>query len=964
MDRERKYGKGLHIAHLNVRSMMSPNTFDVLSRQIAGSDIDIFTLSETWLHEAIPTNLLELGQYDLVRLDRNWGEPGLNNQVKKGGGLACYVKKGIKHSSTEFIDLNVSTKDIEMQWISVDLPSVRQIVIVNIYRPPQGDYKACCKVISEAFLKANLRVNAEVYLLGDFNINFDDRKSLSYKELDFTTRSLNLKQYVPSPTRITFRDGTCNQSKIDLIFTNSEFIHSARVLDLNLSDHQAVMITRKKVYVKPHKVSFVGRSYKNYVKEDFQAELQNANWGPFYNSHDPNFLWLSMENIIAAQIDKSCPMKFFRVNERREPWMTNEALEEIKDKDRLLSRAKITRREDHWEVAKRARNEVGRNIRNLRADFLKQQQVTHKSDPKKFWQTVSEVIPSSKAKPGEVNLKDKMSNQPVGSENTANFFNNFFTKVGPNLAKKFDSAWIYHGDKIAEGIQPFTTDVDEVIELCKGIETYKSAGLDKLSSKVCKDAFLALPDQLAYIFNCSLISGIFPDAWKIAKVVPLFKGGNREDVNNYRPVSLLPLPGKILEKIVHKKVTAFLEVNNFLCAHQGGFRRGFSTVSTIADLTDDMFNAVNDGYITLAAFIDFRKAFDTVDLNILKSKLYEAGIRGSIFDWCASYLQNRSQRTVANNLQSHSLPITCGVPQGSVLGPLFFLVYINDLSHVLNDCKVKLYADDTVIYKSSVDHTSAAEVLQRDLDRFCKWCDENKLTVNSKKTKLMVFGSRSRVKKAKNVEILINGEFLQLVPSFKYLGLILDSTLNFNQHITSMIRTVLHKTTLLSKVKRYLRDEVALQIYKSMILPYFDYADSIYHRANTSDLDKLQRLQNRCLKIFANRDKRFSTDQAHKLASVPFLKDRRKAHVLNFMYKRQGKRELMNTREIRTRAHDAPLFNVTIPRCEAFKRSIGYFGSEEWNSLAPAIRNTDSYLAFKFLQKKLMLAPLSLIVAQ
>ena len=511
--------------------------------------------------------------------------------------------------------------------------------------------------------------------------------------------------------------------------------------------------------------------------------MQNANWDPFYNSRDPNFLWLAMENIITTRIDKTCPVKSFRVNERREPWMTNEALEEIKDKDRLLFRAKATHGEDHWEVARRVRNEVGRKVKNSRADFSKQQQENHKADPKKFWQTVSEVIPSSKVKSGEVNLKDVKLSQPVGFENTANFFNKIFTEVGPNLAEKFDDNWTDHGDGVTEDIQPFTAKVDEVIELCKGIDNYKSSGLEWLSSKICKDAFLALPEQLTYMFNCSLLSGVFPEAWKIAKVVPLFKGGNREDVNNYRPVSLLPLPGKILEKIVHKEVVAFLETNNFLCAHQGGFRKGFSTVSTIADLTDDMFNAVNDGDVSLAAFIDLHKAFDTVDLSILKSKLYEAGVRGLIFDWCASYLQNRSQSTIVNNLLSDSLPITCGVPQGSVLGPLFFLVYINDLSHVLIDCKVKLYADDTVIYKSSVDHNMATKDLQRDLDRFCDWCGENKLTVNSKKTKLMVFGSRSRVKKAKNVRIIVNGVALQLVPSFKYLGLILDSTLNFNQHI-------------------------------------------------------------------------------------------------------------------------------------------------------------------------------------
>ena len=214
---ERKYGKGFHIAHLNIRSMMSPNTFDVLKSQIKDSDIDIFTLSETWLDAAIPSNLLELEQYNLVKLDRNWGEPGLGKQIKRGGGLACYIRKGIEHSDTEFIGLNTSNKDIEMQWLSIDLPNVRQIVVVNVYRPPQGSYKICCKTISEAFLRANLKENAEIYLLGDFNINFNDRKSLSYKELNFTTKALCLKQVISSPTRTAFRDGICSQTKIDLI---------------------------------------------------------------------------------------------------------------------------------------------------------------------------------------------------------------------------------------------------------------------------------------------------------------------------------------------------------------------------------------------------------------------------------------------------------------------------------------------------------------------------------------------------------------------------------------------------------------------------------------------------------------------------------------------------------------------------------------------------------------------------
>ena len=223
----------------------------------------------------------------------------------------------------------------------------------------------------------------------------------------------------------------------------------------------------------------------------------------------------------------------------------------------------------------------------------------------------------------------------------------------------------------------------------------------------------------------------------------------------------------------------------------------------------------------------------------------------------------------------------------------------------------------------------------------------------------MAFGSRNKVKKAKNIKIKLANELLKQVPSYKYLGMILDSTLNYNLHVNQVIRTILHKLLLLMKM--YLREDMALSIYKSMLLPYFDSADVIFHNAPNKDIDKLQKLQNKCLRICLRRDRRFSTDIAHKLANVPFLKDRRGAHVQNFMYNRKSKVQLLNRREIRTRAHDAPLFNVAIPRCETYKRSVGFFGAKMWNELTPATRNTATFLAFKHLQKERMLSPLSVI---
>ena len=208
------------------------------------------------------------------------------------------------------------------------------------------------------------------------------------------------------------------------------------------------------------------------------------------------------------------------------------------------------------------------------------------------------------------------------------------------------------------------------------------------------------------------------------------------------------------------------------------------------------------GNTTLATFFDLRKAFDTVNIDILKKKLERSGIRNSVLRWCTNYLTNRYQCTFANGVTSGTLPVTCGVPQGSVLGPIFFLVFVNDVKGAINDCKIKLYADDPVLYQSGINCDEAVAKLQESVDLFANWCEVNSLISNIIKTKTMAFGSRQKVKKARKTEIRLGGENLKHVPSYKYLGLILDSTLNYNLHVNQVIHTVLHKLMLLSKMKK------------------------------------------------------------------------------------------------------------------------------------------------------------------
>ena len=364
-------GRGLHLAHLNVRSLLGRGRADLVKHQISNSGYDIFTLSETWLTEAIPDPILKIQGYNLARSDRNWGGPG-GGVPKKGRGLLRYVKEGINFSDSKFAGFNVSDQNIEMQWLLVSLPNVRPIVVVNVYRPPQGDYKKCCELFLDAYNRAELADNCDIFAMGDFNINVEEKKSPATKELIFTINSLGLRQLINEPTRTSFREGRSTATRIDLIFSNSDF-----VLDMNLSDHLAVAVTRKKCKQHKTRTEFKGRSYRNYVQEDFQNRLLLHNWDRFFEERDPNVLWDFMYSIIIEEINEMCPVKSFKVYERREPWITNEALEEIKDKDRILNRARRTGKEEDWALASRERNRVGRELELLRRDFLKNRQEEH-----------------------------------------------------------------------------------------------------------------------------------------------------------------------------------------------------------------------------------------------------------------------------------------------------------------------------------------------------------------------------------------------------------------------------------------------------------------------------------------------------------------------------------------------------------------------------------------------------------
>ena len=607
-----------------------------------------------------------------------------------------------------------------------------------------------------------------------------------------------------------------------------------------------------------------------------------------------------------------------------------------------------------WEAAKIARNFVSSQVRNLKSDFLIEEQENNVDDPKKYWRSISSIIPKgSEAKHHIVLEKEGAQNDPGES---AEILNQFFTEIGPKLAEGFDpEGWEPIGQEEETTLRECTTSFLEVHKLCKGIKISKSSGYNHLSSRVLKDSFLVLSAQLTHLFNLSLSTSIFPEDWKRATVVPLYKGGDASKVGNYRPVSLLPLPGKLLEKIVHSKLSKHLDNNSLLTDSQNGFRKNRSTVSSIANFSDDVLRAMNEAKVTVATFIDLRKAFDTVNHVVLQKKLRHMGVTGKILDWCVSYLTGRSQKTVANGVISDPREVTYGVPQGSVLGPLFFLAYINDMSDSVEDVKLSLYADDTVLYDSGENIGNCVRKIQDNLNRFSEWCHRNALKINADKIKVLIFGTSKRVKKVGQIQLNIDEKPIQQVPSYKYLGMTLDSSLSYKPHLATVVRTVSHKIYLLSRVRKFMSNRSALLVYKTMILPFFDYADVVYHNAGANELDKLQRLQNRALKLCLGFHKREDTEVVHRTAKVPLLENRRRSHVYTFMYKRKELKHNLDTPRICTRSADAPKFILPTPNLECYKRSLEYSGAKAWNTLPKELKLIPNYLSFKNqIHKRLM----------
>ena len=469
--------------------------------------------------------------------------------------------------------------------------------------------------------------------------------------------------------------------------------------------------------------------------------------------------------------------------------------------------------------------------------------------------------------------------------------NTYFINIGREIGGEF-SYKNKVGSEGTEGSDGATADgwafselnEAEVMKVVKSINVSKSSGLNNISSFVVKEVFSILISQLTHLFNLTIRTSIFPKAWKEALVIPIPKSGNAKHVQNYRPISLLPLPGKLLEKLIHSQISEHLENISHLTENQHGFRKGHSTIHSVAQVTDYINIKMDRRLPTLAAFIDFRKAFDCVQHPVLLDKLSALGLNGKVIDWFTSYLENRRQRVLANDTYSSWQHVTQGVPQGSVLGPPFYILYANDIIERVKFCNIALYADDTLLYLANPNFNDTIKKLQDDMNSLSSWCDENGIQMNVDKMNIMFFGSQCTVKKLPDFEIVVNETPVKLVPNYRYLGITLDGQLNYNKHVQKTINRVTLKLKQMRRMRSFLDTRAATLVYKNMILPILEYGDIFMVGASAENRKRLQVLQNKGLRCALDKDTDTSITDLHRSARLLKLKDRRGVHLLSHMY--------------------------------------------------------------------------------
>ena len=830
----------LVIGHLNINSLR--NKFEALKSIVSGN-LDILVITESKLDESFPVGqFLMQGYSPPFRLDRfvNGGD---------GGGVLIYVRNDI--ACTE-LKTHFQVKQLEGIFLELNLKKSKWLVFGG-YNPSKdntADFVNGVGLIIDRYMSNY----DNVLLLGDFNSEIQEKAMKEFCEM------YNLSNLIKDPT--CFKN-PISPSLIDLILTNRpRNFQNSLTIETGLSDHHKLTITvMKGLFPKQSSVIISYRDYKHYNEDLFRNELL----GKLYSIHCDSIDCNTFEHVCIEILNRHAPLKIKYIRANNSPFMNKILSKAVMTRSRLRNKFLKNPNNENRANYNKYRNYCTRLFRKEKRSYYNNLNTRLITDNKQFWKTIKPLFSEKHFSNNKITLLE--GNEIISEDvEVAKKINKYFSNVVKNLnIEDFEIDYCYNSelDDISNIIEKFKNH-PSVLKIKENVNVEAKFHFDDVSDTVIKDKINSLDKRKPTTFNniptrilvenCDIISPFitdiynnsktkseFPATLKLADITPAHKKGERTIEDNYRPVSILSSISKVFERNMYDQINVYIDKHLSPCLF--GFRKGFSTQHCLMVMLDKWLKAMDKGKLAGALLTDLSKAFDCLNHELLTAKLEAYGFDKESLAYIYSYLSDRKQRTKVNTSFSEWENISSGVPQGSILGPLLFNIYLNDIFYFVHKCDIANYADDTTAYTIDTSLDSLLQCLYKDTSVLIKWFKNNYLQMNPDKCKLLISNKNT------DVSLTLENEVIECNSSVKLLGVTIDSRLSFHEHVCNLCKKANTKLHALARISNYMNQEKLRLLMKSFIESQFSYCPLIWMFHGRTLNNRINRLHERGLRL-------------------------------------------------------------------------------------------------------------------
>ena len=935
----------LIVVHHNIRSFS--RNFDQFSSLFAhiSQKIDVLVLSETWFSDMHCGDIEGYVGYHSYR------------DNKRGGGVSVYVRDNISCTCNLKFSLSldyIETCCVEVFPISGD--TSLNVTIIGIYRPPNAPLPVCSEKINNIF--ADLH-NRSIILMGDFNVDLlqEDHNSDFFNNL----YSFSFHPIINIATRISDISSSC----LDQIWYNRFNVTLAGSIISDISDHYPVFA----VFSGYNFNKAITRKFRDH--SDTQIEILSHHANVLCNDYfvecvekSSNFKCEWFLDKLWDLYNRHCPKKTKTISLKKfmKPWINNEIKRKIRSKHNLFKGFK--RGTVSFATYNQYKNNLNISIRRARKNFFIRKFNNCRHDIKKTWKIINSVLSTNKKTDRVVTILDsegcEISSPPGVSGAFCDYFSTVATRLDSDIPTTQTDPMYYMPDRLPDCFNSAPCTSDEVDKIILALRN-KPCNINSIPIFIFKKLSPFISPVLTDIFNSAITEGSFPSILKIARIIPLFKNKGNKVVDNFRPISLLPLTSKIFEKLVKNRVTDFIEENNILYERQFGFRSGCSTSDAILQFTNDCSEALDSKLFTIAIFLDFSKAFDTVNKDIMIKKLDRLGFRNNFNEFINSYLSNRKIFVDVNNHPSYQRTTNIGLPQGSVSSPWLFNLYINDMHRSSDKLKFIHFADDTTIYLSGRDLNVLCRDICTELTKVDDWLMANRLSLNIDKTKFMIFTHNDF--DIDECTIKIRDSTLSYVKSIKFLGIHIDDRLSYNVHLASLVKQLSRVRGVLYRISNFLPPNIVRKLYYCLFYSRMIYGCVVWGGGGVTLIRRIANINRAAINVFSDNlppdvHRPLSFQDIYRSVALCTFHKYYRSDSLTHLYFHVKIDQLIPTHSHNTRFVNDN--NVSLPqnRKTVVQSQFLFIAIKYWNMLPAFLKNIHQCNTFKK-ELKLYITPVS-----